>query len=262
MDTIEALRERADLARQQLSDQNGNRLRLFERLSDRINAVADELRDKRETIAAYGERVDRLTIENDQLREILQSLLLAIEADANHGLSPALRTLESTVCGMVEGDGAADDGQTVAAAVIPDNDETGQEPAADVIMMDGDPAIEMENTVDSEGEPAIEDESDDETPISVAPEAAGTIDADQDIDLPIEDDVDQLLEVEVEVDSVIDDAVDDTVAATAPADEESSDTVSSLNAIGDIVQRLMLEMTDPGETAEDEEIVVAELTPS
>jgi len=246
MDTIEALRERADLARQQLSDQGGQRLQLFERLSERINAVADELRDKRETIAAYEDRVGQMSNENDQLREILRSLLLAIEADANHGLSPALRSLEAKVSTMVDAEGADD--VIVMAAVEPEPvvdsmSDFGleNEPDDDLLDMATDPVDVM---TDDDGW------SEDETPVSDATEAVEFVDAGS--DLPDHDDGAIVLG---DADgSATDDRLDDAMAVADSDDEEQSDPVSQFNAIGDIVQRLMKEMSDDDDIAEAEAI--------
>jgi len=255
MDTIEALRERADLAQRQLSDQDGQRLRLFERLSDRINAVADELRDNREAIAGYDDRVGLLSSENDQLREILQSLLKAIEADASHGLSPALRGLESKISTMVETDNAEDDGQIVFAAAHPDDGETIQELADDVIVMAADPAVDPQRPPetatgsDSEDEPDADPVSAEADPI----DALSDIDGWSEDEMPTSASMDDVDYVDAD-DSVIDDLLEEATATTEPGDEDETDPVSQLNAIGDIVQRLMKEMSDDDEVTEGEVI--------
>jgi hypothetical protein len=246
MDTIEALRERADLARRQLSDQGGQRLQLFERLSERINAVADELRDKGETIVAYEDRVGQLGSENDQLREILRSLLLAIEADANHGLSPALRSLEAKVSTMVDAEGADD--VIVMAAVEP-------EPVVDPMSdfgLENEPDDDLLDMVTDPVDAMTDDDgwSENETPMCDATEAVEFVDAGS--DLPDHDDGAIVLG---DADgSVIDNRLDDAMVAADSDDDEQSDAVSQLNAIGDIVQRLMKEMSDDDEIAEAEAI--------
>ncbi len=124
MINIDELRQRVEAAEQRFGMIDSSQRRYSERLIGMMNAVEEDLAQKQVQFEENKALISAMSHENQQLRSMLHTLLLAIEAAGNDQTAEIMRQIDGKLAAIVETKAPASEGEvqtaeTAAPAVAP-----------------------------------------------------------------------------------------------------------------------------------------------